>query len=99
MASEQLAEMEKYKYEVDIKLKDHHSIEQQKTDLERHVQSLIKVSPVKYSLTDLHTARLSMLKLGNGFKICVCYVHTPHGRRSGFETWPETLHWVHGQDT
>lgn len=54
MASEQMVELEKYKYEVDLKLKDHHSMEQQKTDLERHVQSLIKVSLVKSSLTDCH---------------------------------------------
>ena len=43
MASEHLAELERYKQEVEIKLKDHHNMEQQKTDLERHVQSLIKV--------------------------------------------------------
>lgn len=43
MASEQMAELEKFKYEVEIKLKDHRNMEQQKTDLERHVQSLIKV--------------------------------------------------------
>lgn len=54
MASEQMVELEKYKYEVDLKLKDHHSMEQQKTDLERHVQSLIKVSLVKSCLTDCH---------------------------------------------
>lgn len=42
LASERMVELEKYKYEVDLKLKDHHSMEQQKTDLERHVQSLIK---------------------------------------------------------
>lgn len=51
-----MAELEKYKYQVDLKLKDHHNIEQQKTDLERHVQSLIKVSVVKCHLTLLHTA-------------------------------------------
>ena len=59
-----MAELEKYKYEVDLKLKDHHSMEQQKTDLERHVQSLIKVSLVKSRLTDFHvhtvSARLSV---------------------------------------
>ena len=49
-----MAELEKYKYEVDLKLKDHHSMEQQKTDLERHVQSLIKVSLVTSCLTDFH---------------------------------------------
>lgn len=43
MASEQMAELEKFKYGVELKLKDHHNMEQQKTDLERHVQSLIKV--------------------------------------------------------
>lgn len=42
VASEHLAELERYKQEVEIKLKDHHNMEQQKTDLERHVQSLIK---------------------------------------------------------
>ena len=59
-----MAELEKYKYEVDLKLKDHHSMEQQKTDLERHVQSLIKVSLVNSRLTDFHvhtvSARLSV---------------------------------------
>ena len=59
-----MAELEKYKYEVDLKLKDHHSMEQQKTDLERHVQSLIKVSLVTSCLTDFHvctaSARLSI---------------------------------------
>lgn len=64
MASERMVELEKYKYEVDLKLKDHHSMEQQKTDLERHVQSLIKVSLVKSRLTDFHvrtaSARLSI---------------------------------------
>lgn len=64
MASERIVELEKYKYEVDLKLKDHHSMEQQKTDLERHVQSLIKVSLVKLCLTDFHectaSARLSI---------------------------------------
>ena len=49
-----MVELEKYKYEVDLKLKDHHNIEQQKTDLERHVQSLIKVSLVKSCLTGFH---------------------------------------------
>ena len=43
MASEHLSELERYKLEVEIKLKDHHNMEQQKTDLERHVQALIKV--------------------------------------------------------
>lgn len=42
LASEQLVELEKYKKEVDLKIKDLHNMEQQKTDLERHVQSLIK---------------------------------------------------------
>lgn len=44
MASEHLAELERYKREVEIKLKDHQNMEQQKTDLERHVQALIKVT-------------------------------------------------------
>ena len=59
MASERMAELKKYKFEVDLKLKDYHSMEQQKTDLERHVQSLIKVSLVKFHI---HTAsaRLSI---------------------------------------
>lgn len=42
LASEQLSELEKYRQEVDQKLKDFQNVEQQKTDLERHVQSLIK---------------------------------------------------------
>lgn len=42
VASEHLSELERYKLEVEIKLKDHHNMEQQKTDLERHVQALIK---------------------------------------------------------
>ena len=44
MASEQLVELEKFKHEVEIKLKEHQNVEQQKTDLERHVQTLIKVT-------------------------------------------------------
>ncbi|XP_078347597.1 uncharacterized protein LOC144632752 isoform X2 [Oculina patagonica] len=43
LATEQMAELEKFKHEIEVKLKDHHNMEQQKTDLERHVQSLIKV--------------------------------------------------------
>ncbi|KAL9958425.1 hypothetical protein ACROYT_G035437 [Oculina patagonica] len=41
-ASEQMAVLEKFKCEVELKLKDNHNMEQQKTDLEREVQSLIK---------------------------------------------------------
>ena len=59
MASERMGELEKYKYEVDLKLKDHHSMEQQKTDLERHVQSLIKVSLVTFHVRTA-SARLSI---------------------------------------
>ena len=44
LASEQLVELEKFKHEVEIKLKEHQNVEQQKTDLERHVQTLIKVT-------------------------------------------------------
>ena len=44
MASEHLVELEKYKKEIEIKMKDHQNMEQQKTELERHVQSLIKVT-------------------------------------------------------
>ena len=47
MASEHLSELERYKQEVEIKLKDHQNVEQQKTELERHVQSLIKVTADK----------------------------------------------------
>lgn len=44
LASEHLVGLEKYKKEIEIKMKDHQYMEQQKTDLERHVQSLIKVT-------------------------------------------------------
>lgn len=42
LVSEQLSVLEKYKQDVDHKLKDFQNMEQQKTDLERHIQSLIK---------------------------------------------------------
>lgn len=58
MASEQLLELEKFKYEMDQKLKDHHNVQQQKTDLERHVQALIKVS----SYSQISIDRLTLAK-------------------------------------
>lgn len=42
LASEHLVELEKFKQEVEVKLKDHQNVEQQKSELERHVQCLIK---------------------------------------------------------
>ena len=44
LASEQLVELEKFKQEIEVKLKEHQTVEQQKADLERHVQALIKVT-------------------------------------------------------
>ena len=58
-----MVELEKYKYEVNLKLKDHHRMEQQKTDLERHVQSLIKVSLVNSRLTDFHIVHTASARL------------------------------------
>lgn len=55
MASEHLAELEKYKLEIEVKLKEYHNIEHQKTDLERHVQSLIKVNVNKKLFVNMKT--------------------------------------------
>ncbi|XP_073245435.1 rab11 family-interacting protein 3-like isoform X3 [Porites lutea] len=55
LASEQLVELEKFKHEVEIKLKEHQNVEQQKTDLERHVQTLIKENlSLKHSKEELN---------------------------------------------
>ena len=44
----QVLELEKFKEEADAKLRDVHNLEQNKTDLERHVQQLIKVRLERY---------------------------------------------------
>ena len=53
MASEHMDELKKFKHEVDQKLRDHQNMEQQKTDLERHIQSLIKVLHSQISVNRL----------------------------------------------
>ena len=71
-------ELKKFKHEVDQKLKDHQNMEQQKTDLERHIQALIKVLhsqlgkalfPLKGKGHDDDDSQISVNRLSSGHSL------------------------------